>query len=155
MNGLHSYRVAENLSGIRSAFSYARPHQLWLRTWYGDGVQQTLWVGRSVHTRAPGGPWRLKSAGILAPVPYFAWDPFTPLRDARILGTGTVAGTAVTVVSAFGGQGSDPDAVWFTLYVDRATGRVVRSRMWATGHFMEDRYYAFDQPADIPRLRSP
>jgi copper transport protein len=155
MNRLHRYRVAEDLSGIRSAYSYARPHQMWLRTWYGDGVQQTLWVGKSVFVRMPGKPWRLRSTGTLAPVPYFPWDPFEPFRDARIVGTGIVAGTPVTLVSLFGGHGSDPDAVWFTLYVDRETGRVVRSQMWATNHFMSDRYYAFNQSAGIPRLPSP
>jgi copper transport protein len=151
MSRLRSYQVAEVLSGIRSAYSYARPHQMWLRTWYGGGVQQTLWVGSSVYVRTgPGGPWRLKSRGTLAPVPYYPWEPFEPLVDARILGTGTVAGTPVTLVSVFGGHGSDPDGVWFTLYVDRKTGRVLRSQMWATNHFMDDRYYAFNRPAGIP-----
>ena len=155
MNGLRSYQVAELLSGVRSAYSYARPHQMWLRTWYGDGVQQTLWVGSSVYVRpGPTGPWRLKSTGTLALVPYYPWDPFEPFIDARILRTGTVAGRPVTLISLFGGHGSDPDGVWFTLYVDRKTGRVLRSQMWATNHFMNDRYYAFNQPAGIPRQES-
>jgi len=152
MNRLHSYRVAEVLSGIRSAYAYARPHQMWLRIWYGDGVQQTLWLGRSVYGRSgPSGSWRLKSRGVLAPVPYFPWKPFQPFVDARILGTRTVSGAPVTVVSFFGGHGSDPDSVWFTLWVDRETDRVLRSQMWVPTHFMDDRYYAFNQPAGIPR----
>lgn len=151
MNGLGSYRVAEVLSGIRSAYSYARPHQMWLRTWYGNGVQQTLWAGRTVYVRSgPGGSWRVKSRGTLAPVPYFAWEPFRPFVNARILGTASVAGTPATLVSLFGGHGSDPEAVWFTLYVDRGTGYVLRSQMWATNHFMDDRYYALNRPAGIP-----
>ena len=152
MNRLDTYRVAEVLSGFRSAYVYARPHQMWLRTWYGGGVQQSLWLGSSLYVKtSPGAPWRLKSRGTLAPVPYFVWDPFRPLVDARILGTGTVSGVPVTVVSAFGGHGSDPDSVWFALWVDRKTGRVLRSQMWAPGHFMDDHYYAFNQPAGIPR----
>ncbi|HEU5417899.1 MAG TPA: copper resistance protein CopC [Streptosporangiaceae bacterium] len=152
MNSLRSYRVAEDLSGIRSAYSYARPHRMWLRTWYGDGVQQTLWLGRSVYVvTKPGTPWRLRSRGTLAPVPYFPWDPFVPFGDARILGTGSVAGTPVTMVSVFAGHGSDPDAVWFTLYVDQKTGLVLRSQMWATNHFMNDRFSGFNQPGGIPR----
>jgi copper transport protein len=151
MNRLRTYRVAEVLSGFRSAYSYARPHQMWLRTWYGDGVQESLWIGSSLYVRYGGnGPWRLKSKGALAPVPYFMWDPFQPFVDARVLGTGSVSGRPVTVVSAFGGHGSDPDSVWFTLYVDQKTGRVLRSQMWAPGHFMDDRYYAFDRPSRIP-----
>ncbi len=152
MNQLRSYQVAEVLSGFRSAYAYARPHQMWLRTWYSGGVQQSLWLGSSLYVKtSPGAPWRLKSRGTLAPVPYFVWDPFRPLVDARILGTGTVSGVPVTVVSAFGGHGSDPDSVWLTLWVDRKTSRVQRSQMWAPGHFMDDHYYAFNQPAGIPR----
>jgi hypothetical protein len=58
----------------------------------------------------------------------------------------------VTLVTAFGGHGSDPDSVWFTLSVDQKTGRVLRSQMWAPDHFMDDRYRAFNRPAGIPRL---
>lgn len=152
MDRLDSYLVAENLSGIRSAYAYARPHLMWLRTWYGDGVQQTLWAGQQVYVKTtPDRPWRLKSSGSLAPVPYYPWDPFKPFADARILGTGSVSGRPVTVVSLFGGHGSDPDAVWFTLYVDQRTGRVLRSQMWATNHFMNDRFYEFNRPGHIPR----
>jgi copper transport protein len=152
MNRLRSYRVAEVLSGFRSTYVYARPHKMWLRTWYGDGLQQTLWLGSSLYVKTgPQAPWRLKSRGTLAPVPYFVWDPFLPLADAHILRTGTVSGVPVTVVSAFGGHGSDPDAVWFTLWMDRKTGRVLRSQMWAPNHFMDDHYYAFNRPAGIPR----
>jgi copper transport protein len=155
MNRLDSYRVAEVLSGFRSAYVYARPHQMWLRTWYADGVQQSLWLGRSLYVKTgPGTPWRLKSRGTLAPVPYFNWDPFWPLTDARILRTETVSGVPVTVISAFGGHGSSPDSVWFTLSVDRETGRVLRSQMWAPDHFMDDRYHAFNRPAGIPTPRA-
>ncbi|HEX7268597.1 MAG TPA: hypothetical protein VF256_14375, partial [Streptosporangiaceae bacterium] len=98
--------------------------------------------------------WRLKSRGSLAPVPYFVWDPFRPLVDARILGTRTVSGVPVTVVSAFGGHGSEPDSVWFTLWVDQKTGRVLRSQMWAPDHFMDDHYHAFNRPAGIPTPRA-
>ena len=152
MNGLDTYRVAEVLSGFRSAYTYARPHQLWIRTWYADGVQQSLWLGSSLYVKTGrGAPWQLKSASTLAPVPYFNWDPFRPLVDTHILRTGTLSGVPVTVVSAFGGHGSDPDSVWFTLWVDRKTGRVLRSQMWAPNHFMDDRFYAFNRPADIPK----
>jgi putative copper export protein len=152
MNQLRTYRVAEVLSGFRSAYAYARPHQLWLRTWYGDGVQQSLWLGSSLYVKtSAGGPWRLKSKGTLAPVPYFNWYPFQPLVNARIVGTATLSGAPVTLVTAFGGHGSDPDSVWFTLWVDRKTGRVLRSQMWAPDHFMDDRYHAFNQPAGIPK----
>jgi hypothetical protein len=54
------------------------------------------------------------------------------------------------VVTTFGGHGRDPEPIWFTLYVDRATGVVLRSRMWAPHHFMVDRYTAFDAAVRLP-----
>lgn len=150
MDALSSYRVRENLSGIRSRYRYAVPHQMLVRTFWGAGPEDTLWRGRAVYRRDPPKPWRRQSDGVLAPVPYFAWEPFRPLRNVRVLGHGTVAGARVTVVSVFGGHGPDPEPVWFTLYVDPAGRRVLESRMWAPNHFMDDRYSAFDRPVSIP-----
>jgi hypothetical protein len=55
----------------------------------------------------------------------------------------------VRKVSFFGGHGTDPEPVWFTLWLDRS-GRVLRSQMWAPNHFMDDRYSGFDQPVNMP-----
>lgn len=151
MDRLGTYRVSEVLSGIHSDYVYARPHRMYLRTWFGGHAQGTLWLGPSVYRRSDErAPWRLQSKGALAPVPYFPWNPFRPFVDAHVVGTARVGGTTTTVVSVFGGHGADPTAVWFTLYVDRATDRVLSARMWAPNHFMNDRYYAFDRPVRIP-----
>jgi hypothetical protein len=83
-------------------------------------------------------------------VPYYPWYPFRPLVDAHVLGSARVAGRRVAVVSTFGGHGRSPEAVWFTLYVDRATHEVVKSRMWATNHFMRDRYTDIDGRVSLP-----
>lgn len=153
MRRLHSYREQQVLSGIRSAYRYQVPHQLFVRTWFGDGAQDTLWLGRSLYRRdRPAAPWRLSSRGELAPVPYFPWEPFEPLVDAHLLGRAKVAGVPVRMVSVFDGHGRDPDPVWFTLYVD-SRDRVLRSRMWATNHFMDNHYTGFDQPVRLPKLR--
>jgi copper transport protein len=152
MDRLRSYGVDEVLSGIRSAYVYARPHAMWLRTWFGGGPQDTLWLGSKVYVRdSPKASWKLRSEGALAPVPYFAWNPFKPFVAAHIVGNATVGGVPVTRVSFFGGHGDNPETVWFTLWIDRATDRVLRSQMWAPTHFMDDRYRAFDQPVDLPR----
>jgi hypothetical protein len=154
MDGLRSYRVSEVLAGIRSAYAYARPHAMWARTWYGDVPHDTVWLGSKIYARSsPDSSWRLRSTGVLAPVPYFAWNPFKPFVDATVVGTATVGDVPVTLVSFFGGHGSDPEPVWFTLWIDRATGRVLRSQMWAPNHAMDDGYYAFDEPVDIPHPR--
>ncbi len=151
MDRLRSYQVDEVLSGIRSAYVYTRPHAMWMRTWFGEIPHETVWLGSKIYTRSPEASWKLKSEGTLAPVPYFVWNPFKPFVDAHIVGDATVSGVPVTRVSFFGGHGDTPEAVWFTLWVDRASGRVLRSQMWAPNHFMDDRYHAFDQPTDIPR----
>jgi hypothetical protein len=151
MDALNSYRVDENLSGIRSAYAYGRPHQMLARTWFGDGAVDTLWLGRKVYRRnAPAKPWRLRANGVLAPVPYFVWDPFKPLENVQVLGEATVSGVRTQVLTMFGGHGRDPEPVWFTVYVDPATHLVLRSRMWAPNHFMDDRYYAVDRPVTMP-----
>jgi copper transport protein len=151
MDGLRSYRVREVLSGIRSAYAYTRPHAVWVRIWYGGVAHDTVWRGRDIYERdAPDSSWKLQSRGVLPPVPYFVWNPFKPFVDAQVIGTATVADVPVTLVSLFGGHGRDPESVWFTLWIDPATGQVLRSQMWAPTHFMDDVYYAFDQPADIP-----
>ncbi len=153
MNALHSYQVSEVLSGIRSAYAYAQPHAIWVRTWYGRVPHETLWLGSKVYVRSsPDSPWRLRSEGVPAPVPYFAWNPFTPFTDAHLVGKATLGGIPVTLVSFFGGHGDDPEPVWFTLWVDRATDRVLRSQMWAPSHFMDDRYRAFNRPTVMPRV---
>jgi copper transport protein len=151
MDELSTYRVAENLSGFRTSYTYARPHRMYARTWFGEGPVDTLWLDRTVYRRtAPSGLWKLRSKGVLAPVPYFVWHPFLPFQDVHVLGRTTLAGTRVRVLSLFAGHGPDPEPVWFTMYVDPVTGLVVRSQMWAPNHFMRDRYYAINRPVSLP-----
>lgn len=152
MAALQRYRVDELFSGIHSSYTFARPHQMWLRTWLSGRPRDTLWLGSSVYKRSdPSGDWSAPSPADPVPVPYLAWQPFAPFVDVSTVGTATVVGVPVSLVSFFGGHGDDPEPVWFTLWVDRRTDRVLRSQMWAPNHFMDDRYYAFDQPVDIPR----
>ncbi|HEU4567798.1 MAG TPA: copper resistance protein CopC [Marmoricola sp.] len=152
MRQRHSYVDHQNLSGIRSEYRYVVPHRLFTRTWFGNGPQDSLWLGRRLYRRSsPTAPWRLASSDTLAPVPYFPWEPFLPLIDCHPFGSARVAGTPVRVVNCFGGHGGAPDAVWFTMYVDHA-GHVLRSRMWATSHFMDDRFTDVDRPLRLPSL---
>lgn len=151
MDRLHTYRVDENLSGIRSRYVYATPHQMFVRTWFGNGPQDTLWIGPKLYRRVrPDAPWKLQARGELAPAPYFVWNPFKPLADIHVVGTSHVGGRLVTVLTAFGGHGDNPQAVWFTLYVDEATHTVLRSQMWAPNHFMDDRFVDLNRPVHLP-----
>jgi copper transport protein len=154
MDRLRSYQVREVLSGVRSTYAYARPHAMWVRTWYGDIPHDTVWLGSKIYVRSsPDSSWRLRSTGLLAPVPYFAWNPFKPFVATTVVGRATVGDVPVTLVSFFGGHGNDPEPVWFTLWIDQVTGRLLRSQMWAPNHVMDDVYHAFDQPVDIPHPR--
>jgi hypothetical protein len=150
MDDLHSYRVAEQLAGFDTRYVYQRPHRLFVRTRFGDGVHATLWLGRLLYQRVGQGRWHLQTGGERAPVPYYPWYPFRPLVDAHVVGTARVGGRPVTVVSTFGGHGKDPESIWFTLYVDPTTHEVVQSRMWAPNHFMRDRYTDIDGPVSLP-----
>lgn len=109
MDALRTYRVRENLSGVRSLYLFATPHQMFVRTWFGDGPQDTVWLGTEVYRRtSPTAPWRLKASGTPAPVPYFPWMPFSPLAGVHVIGHSRVGGKAVVVLTAFGGHGTSP-----------------------------------------------
>ncbi|HEY3531414.1 MAG TPA: copper resistance protein CopC [Nocardioides sp.] len=151
MGALASYRVDETLAGFHTRYLYQRPNRLFARTRFGDGMHATLWLGRRLY-RGSGRdrPWHLETKGPLAPVPYYPWYPFRPLVDAHVVGSAHLQGRRVEVVSVFAGHGKDPEAVWFTLYVVPGTNDVVRSRMWATNHFMLDRYSDLDGRVRIP-----
>jgi copper transport protein len=150
MDQLNTYKVSEMLSGIRSAYVYQRPHTMWARTWYGGVPNDRLWVGSQVYERAgPRSPWKKRSTDVPAPVPYFPWDPFKPFVNPTVLGTASLGGAHVRLISFFGGHGNDPEPVWFTLWIDTRTNRVLRSQMWAPSHAMADTYYDFDQPTKI------
>ena len=151
MDGLRSYRVSERLAGFDTRYVYQRPHRLFVRTRFGNGVHATLWLGRRLYQRVgEHRPWRLQSHGELAPMPYYPWYPFRPLVDAHVIGRTRLGGRPVTVVSTFGGHGKDPEAVWFTLYIANETSEVVKSRMWAPDHFMRDRYTHLDGAVSLP-----
>lgn len=152
MDGLDSYHVDEVFAGIHSTYAFARPHMVWMRIWYGTVPRDTVWLGSSVYKRdAPQAPWSPPSAATPAPVPYFGWNPFKPFAAVTVVGADEVDHVPVTLVSLFGGHGDDPEPVWFTLWIDPASGRVLRSQMWAPGHFMDDRYSGFNEPVTIPR----
>jgi hypothetical protein len=75
------------------------------------------------------------------PVP--TWG--NPTVNAHVLGTATVAGRPVWVVSFV--NPSVP--AWFTAWIDRTNYRTLRLRMTAASHFMFHRYVEFDRPLKI------
>jgi len=99
-------------------------------------------VGARRWDRAPGRARWVESQQSTLTQPVPTW---VAVRDAHVLGTATVRGRAAWLVSFY-----DPvTPAWFTVAVDRATGRTLDVHMVATAHFMHDAYRAFDSTAPI------
>ena len=99
-------------------------------------------VGARRWDRAPGRARWVESpqSPLTQPVP--TW---VAVRDAHVLGPVTVQGRPAWLVSFY-----DPvTPAWFTVAIDRATGRTLDVHMVATAHFMHDTYGAFNSTAPI------
>jgi copper transport protein len=107
------------------------------------GGPQAVIIGDKRWDRLPGGRWeRSEQEPLTQPEPFWGSDP---VRNARLLGTGLVAGRPVWVASFY-----DPRLpAWFELSVDRRTSRLLALRMTAQAHFMRHRYSGFDTPLRI------
>lgn len=99
-------------------------------------------IGGRRWDRAPKGRWieSEQASPITQPVP--SW---TSVTNAHLLGSGTVGGRPVRLVSFY-----DPTIpAWFEAAIETATGRTVNVRMMATAHFMRDAYGAFNRARPI------
>ena len=107
------------------------------------GGPQAVVIGRTRWDRLPGRKWvRSTQEPLRQPEPF--WDS-DPVRNARLLGTGRVAGRPVRIASFY-----DPKLpAWFVVSVDPATGRLLDLRMTAQAHFMHHTYGGFDEPLRI------
>lgn len=147
MDRLTSYRLDETLSSglavVRSAYAFQAPDRMHAEIMQGNGGSETVWIGSSRYLRKlPNGSWTVEKGGPPPRVPSFIWDFVRSLLDARVVGSEVVAGTPTRVVAFFGDGGGLP--VWFRLWID-PRGLVHRAEMRAQGHFMDHRYYDFDQ----------
>ncbi|MDP9225888.1 MAG: copper resistance protein CopC/CopD [Actinomycetota bacterium] len=149
MRALTSYRLNQSLSSgsetLRTKYECRAPDQMRARS--SGGFQTVLIGGTEYLRRAPDAGWIVESGGPPFPVLSFVWD-YVPdqIIDPRIVGTAHVDGVDTTILSFYGPLGSA--AYWFRLWVD-ATGLVRRTEMRAQGHFMNQRYFAFDAPITI------
>ena len=99
-------------------------------------------VGARRWDRAPGQARWVESAQSPLTQPVPSW---VSVRDAHVLGTATVRGRPVWLVSFY-----DPvTPAWFTVAVDRRTLRTLDVHMVATAHFMHDVYGAFNATPPI------
>ena len=79
-------------------------------------------------------------------VPTYVWDGFAPQGSVFRVGTERIASTRTTVLAFFGSSAGVP--AWFRLWI-APRGTVLRAEMRAQGHFMDQRYLAFDAPVSI------
>jgi copper transport protein len=149
MHALTSYRLNQSLDSgtdtLRTVYLCRAPDRMRARS---TGGFQIVWTGGTEYIeRAPGAGWIVHQGEPSFPVLSFVWD-YVPDRiiDPRIVGAAHVDGVDTTLLSFYGPLGSA--AYWFRLWVD-PTGLVRRTEMRAQGHFMDQRYFAFDAPISI------
>ncbi|MEX0985592.1 MAG: copper resistance protein CopC [Actinomycetota bacterium] len=153
MTGLTSFRLTEILDSGRTAFrseyEFIAPDAFHVRNIGEDGEgSEVTWIGDTRYLRSlPYGEWQIE-VGVDARVPIYVWDSFEPFVGARVVGTKSVEGVDTSIVTFFGGGEELP--AWFRLWVDQE-GLVRRAEMNAPGHFMDQRYYGFDDRISIER----
>lgn len=99
-------------------------------------------IGDRRWDKAPGGRWveSVQSAPLTQPVP--TW---TTVANAHLLGSGSVRGRPVQIVSFF-----DPTIpAWFKVAIQKSTMRTLDVQMMATAHFMHDAYGSFNRARPI------
>jgi hypothetical protein len=107
------------------------------------GENQTTIIGNRSWTRDDGSDvWKEQSQAPIKPIaPY--WAPL--IQDATVLGSATVQGRPVWVVSF-----ADPQTPgFFTIWVDKANHRTLQLKMTAADHFMHHTYDGFNTPISV------
>jgi hypothetical protein len=108
-----------------------------------SGGGRSIVIGARRWDRSARGPWRRSPQTPLAePTPFWgAGDR----RNAYLLGSRRIGGRIALVASFF-----EPGLPgWFTISVDRSTGRPLALRMVTLAHFMDHRYGSFNAPLRI------
>jgi copper transport protein len=148
MHALETYRQDETLhtglTTIVARYLFQAPDRARITVAHSS---TSVFIGSTRYLQhVPGGPWTIERGSPTYPVPTMVWDPFHPYEDASIVGAGKVNGEPTRIVSFFGASPGLP--VWFRLWIAR-DGRVLRAEMRAQGHFMNERFSAFDRPITI------
>jgi len=106
------------------------------------GEDESILIGYRRWDRKLGGTWHESAGTPVNPIaPY--WTPL--VTNATLMGSATVAGHAVTVVSF-----ADPQTPgFFTIWVDKKTHRTLELEMTAAAHFMHHTYDSFNAPLSV------
>jgi copper transport protein len=148
MHELRSYLMNETLSSgladVFTKYAFEAPDRARIEV---RGGSSSVFLGATRYVRqAPGDDWRIERRAPRLTVPSFVWDSFRPFLDVRIVGSELIGGSRTTVISFFGARGDLP--IWFRLWVE-PRGRVLRAEMRTQGHFMDQRYFAFNAPISV------
>jgi hypothetical protein len=137
---IHEHLASSSTNALDTTYEVVAPNRL---AYSIAGGPKAVVIGGTRWDRLPGGRWqRSRTEPLTQPEPFWGPDPRT---NARLLGTGTIAGRRVQLASFY-----DPRLpAWFELSIDPATGRLLALRMTAQAHFMRHRYSGFDEPLVI------
>ena len=150
MRRLRTVRVAEHLSGgvglaVTSRYRLQAPDR-YASVVRSVQVNRDVVIGARSWFKSGDGQWRYETLGDRFDArSFFPWVGH--LRGARLLGR--FRRRVDVALADPGGADASRPPFWFVLTIDRATMRVVRMRMTAPGHFMTQRYFAFDAPGTI------
>ena len=135
---VHDHLASGPGNAVTTLWRFAAPDSLSYAIRNGP---QAVVIGARRWDRLPGHDWQASHQDpIRQPVPL--WES---ISNAHLVGTETLRGRPVWKVAFF-----DPQIpAWFTIWVDRQTGRTLELRMTAQAHFMHQVYGPFDGPLRI------
>jgi copper transport protein len=134
---------------VRTLYRLKAPHSFSYETSLGA---RSIVIGKRQWTRTRRDAWRVASFGgssAFRTRDFFRWTPYA--RAARLLDVYRRHGRRIADVALI-----DPSTpVWFRLQIELSTGWVLKDRMITKAHFMDRRYFAFNEPVEIePPSRS-
>lgn len=154
MRGLRSVREVERASSIpglyaTTTYRLEAPDRMAFRT--NAGVRNVVIGARQWMQGQPGLPWRRGEYGAglaFRSRSWFTWTTYA--RHVFLLRERLTGGRRVAVVALM-----DPGTpAWWQLTIDLRTRRVLHDRLVTYGHFMTQRFFAFNQPLLIEPPRS-
>jgi putative copper export protein len=149
MRSLRTVKMSEALTSGPGSFVTTRyrlqaPDRSAYRT---AGGFQSIITGTRQYSRTPDVPWKVERFGGGGPGfrsrSFFAWTNYAQV--VRLLGEARQDGRRVAELALM----SPGTPLWYHLSIDLTTRRLLRVRMITGGHFMSQRFSAFNQPLEI------
>src|SRR5439155_20754230 len=128
-------------NAIFTTYRMQAPDRLAYTTSAGGG-EDVVVIGTRRWDRHTRGRWR-RSSSMQLHMPGLFWGAH--VINARVLGTGRLAGRTVDVVSFYDPQNRG----WFTLWIDKRNLHTLKLILIAAAHFMHHRYSDFNQGSPI------